>query len=182
MMWGMANLPALKMEILTSIFEMHLVITQEVLKNHKNWKQVYKYIDTTAGKGYIPESTIPGSPLIFLKCVNSSKIHMPYFAHFVEQSETNINELRQIVFDQSKLYSWQIENHVEFHQGDYSKIVPSLLGSNDDRELGLVFIDHSGDLPNFDTISEILQMRSKMEILLYLSARNIKRLHHLKHK
>lgn len=179
---GYGQFTGLKMETLTSIFEMHLAITQEVLKNHKNWRQVYKYIDTTAGKGYIPESTIPGSPLVFLKCVNSSKIYMPYSAHFVEQSETNISELKQVVHDQSKLHNWQIENRVVFYQQDYSKIVPSLLGLHDDRELGLVFIDHSGELPNFDTISEISQMRPKMEILLYLSARNIKRLHHLKHK
>jgi three-Cys-motif partner protein len=179
---GYGQFTGSKMETMTSIFEMHLAITQEVLKYHKNWKQVYKYIDATAGKGYVPESTIPGSPLVFLKCVNTSKIYMPYFAHFVEQSETNINELRKIVFDQSKMFSWQVKNYVEFHQGDYSKILPLLLGSNDDRELGLIFIDHSGELPNFDTISEISQMRPKMEILLYLSARNIKRLHHIKHK
>lgn len=179
---GHGEFTGLKIETLTSIFDMHLVITQEVLKNHKNWKQVYKYIDATAGKGFAPESTIPGSPLVFIKCVNSSKIYMPYSAHFVEQNEVNIGELKQNVYHQSKLHNWKIENRVEFYQGDYSKIVPSLLGLYDDRELGLVFIDHSGDLPNFDTISEISQMRPKMEILLYLSARNIKRLHHLKHK
>ncbi|MDK1081168.1 MAG: hypothetical protein QGD88_06780, partial [Anaerolineae bacterium] len=60
---GYGQFTDLKMETLTSIFDMHLAITQEVLKNHKGWRQVYKYIDATAGKGYIPESTIPGSPL-----------------------------------------------------------------------------------------------------------------------
>lgn len=179
---GHGEFTGLKMETLTSIFDMHLVITQEVLNNHRTWKQVYKYIDATAGKGFVPETTILGSPMVFLKCVNSNKIYMPYSAHFIEQSELNIDELKQNFYNQSKIHNWKTENCVDFYPGDYTKILPLLLDSYNDRELGMVFIDHSGDLPNFDTIIEISKLRPKMEILLYLSARNIKRLHHVNHK
>lgn len=179
---GHGEFTSLKMETLISILNMHLAITQEVLRKYKSWKQVYQYIDVTAGKGFVPNTNIPGSPLAFLKCGNASNIHMPYYAHFVEQNEVNLDELKKNTYEQSMLLNWQIENRVEFHEGDYSQIVPSFLGLYDDRELGLIFIDHSGDLPKFDIISEISRIRPRMEILLYLSARNIKRLHHLTNK
>jgi len=179
---GHGDFTGLKMENLASIFDMHLAITQEVLENHKSWNQTYKYIDATAGKGLVPETRILGSPLVFLKCVNSNKIHMPYFAYFVEQKEININELKQNLHEQSKIYNWSVSNQAKLFNGDYSEVIPALMGSKNDYELGLVFIDHSGELPNFDALSEISRLRPKMEILLYLSARNIKRLHHLTNK
>ena len=67
----------------------------------------------------------------------------------------------------------------KLHPGSYENVLPSLLGRKDDRELGLIFIDHSGELPSFEAIKLIGNLRPRMEILLYLSARNIKRLHHL---
>ena len=52
-----------------------------------------------------------------------------------------------------------------------------LFAEIDANELGLVFVDHSGEPPNFETLHEIAGLRPRMEILIYLSATNIKRLH-----
>jgi hypothetical protein len=53
---GHGKFTAHKMEILKSIFDMHLVITQAVLNKNPAYKQFYKHIDATSGKGYVPES------------------------------------------------------------------------------------------------------------------------------
>ena len=46
---GYGKFTAQKMEILKSIFGMHLVVTQEVLNNHPAFRQTYKYINSTSG-------------------------------------------------------------------------------------------------------------------------------------
>ena len=76
-----------KMEILKRIFGMHLAVTQAVLNKRPAYKQVYKYIDATSGKGYVPESIIPGSPLVFLETVFSEKFNKPFKIHLIEQEE-----------------------------------------------------------------------------------------------
>ncbi len=70
----------------------------------------------------------------------------------------------------------------EFHLGNYEQLLPRLLRHEEDRELGLIFVDHSGELPSFEIIKLVSELRPRMEILLYLSARNIKRLHHVTKK
>jgi hypothetical protein len=84
---GHGQFTSLKMDILRSIFDMHLVITQAVLNRHDYFKQTYKYIDVTAGKGYVPDSVTPGSPLVFLNAIYSGIFQKPYEAHFIEVKE-----------------------------------------------------------------------------------------------
>ena len=175
---GFGEFTALKMDVLEKIFDMHLAITQAVLHNRKSFRQVYTYVDATAGKGIVPGTTIPGSPLVFLNSVHSGNIHMPYQAHFIECEETNFHELEKNVLCRSKQCNLDITNRVQFHLNRYEHIIPTILGGINNRELGLVFIDHSGDLPDFNTIRDISRIRPRMELLIYLSARNIKRLYH----
>ena len=176
---GYGQFTGLKMEFLSKIFDMHLVVTQAVLDRQSFFKQVYKYIDVTAGKGYVPNSTIPGSPLVFLDAIHSDKFHKPFEAHFIEKKKMNFQELKENVYTYAKQNRWKIEEAVHYHHGSYQEIIPELLSTVNTRELGLIFIDHSGELPIFDTINYITRMRTRMEILIYLSARVIKRIHHL---
>src|SRR5574341_471927 len=178
---GFGEYTALKMEILGKIFDMHLAITQAVLTNHKSFRQVYVYIDATAGKGFVPESNILGSPLVFLNSVRSEKIHIPFEAHFIECEEINFCDLIGNVIRYSQQMNWD-NKYIKYHHGKYEELIPAILGEMNDREFGLVFIDPSGKLPDFDTTRYISQIRSHMEILLYLSSTNIKRLHHLTNK
>lgn len=179
---GFGEFTGIKMETLASIFNMHLVITQKVLKNHLNWDQVYTYIDATSGKGVVPDTDIFGSPLTFLKSINSLSVPLPFFAHFVEQNPANLIELQQNIEKFAAINDWNIRDCYKMHAGDYAAILPPILKIQNSRKLGLLFVDHSGNLPNFDAIANIINMRPKMEILLYLSARNIKRIHHLTNK
>ena len=64
---GYGEFTKLKIEHLAKIFGMHLAITQAVLKRSPYYKQYYRYIDITAGKGYVPDSLTLGSPLVFVK-------------------------------------------------------------------------------------------------------------------
>ena len=171
-----------KMKVLRSIFGMHLVVTQEVLNNHPAFRQTYKYIDATSGKGFVPESLILGSPLVFLDTVHSEKFYKQLRIDLFEQEEVNFTELQQNVIQYCKTKGLDFSRFGEFHLGNYEQYLPRLLGHEEDRELGLIFIDHSGESPNFEIIKLISQLRPRMEVLLYLSARNIKRLHHLTQK
>jgi len=179
---GFGEFTGIKMQTLASIFDMHLVITQKVLKKYLSWHQVYTYIDATSGKGIVPDTDIFGSPLTFLESVNSLDPPLPYFAHFVEQNTVNFGELQKNIGQFALINDWKIQGCFKTHLGGYANVLPSILKTVNSRELGLLFVDHSGNLPDFDAISDIIRMRPKMEILLYLSARNIKRIHHLKNK
>lgn len=179
---GFGKFTAHKMEILRSIFGMHLAVTQAVLNNRPAYRQLYKYIDATAGKGYVPESLIYGSPLVFLDSVQSEKFYKQYEVNLVEQEEVNFVELQKNVTLYCQNNGVNRDRLVKFHLGCYENAFPEILRGEDNRELGLVFIDHSGDLPNFEAIRVLNELRPRMEILLYLSARNIKRLHHITNK
>jgi len=175
---GYGELTPTKIEILKEIFDMHLAVTQAVLRKRSAYKQIYTYIDATSGKGIVPGSNIFGSPLVFLNSVHSQTIDMPYIAHFIECEEVNYLELKKNVFYYSNQQNWHLQNNVQYYHGEYEQKIIDILKKPDDRELGLMFIDHSGDLPNFDTIGHFSKIRPRMEILIYLSTTNIKRLHH----
>lgn len=179
---GFGKFTAHKMEILRSIFGMHLAVTQAVLNNRPAYRQFYKYIDATAGKGYVPESLIHGSPLVFLDAVRSEKFFKQFEVNLIEQEEVNFAELQKNISHYCQNNRIDRDKFVKFHPGSYENVLPTILRAEDNRELGLVFIDHSGDLPNFEAIKVLSELRPRMEILLYLSARNIKRLHHVTNK
>jgi three-Cys-motif partner protein len=179
---GFGKFTATKLEILRRIVGMHLAVTQAVLNNRPSYKQLYKLIDATAGKGYVPGSTLPGSPLVFLNAIHEEKFFKLYEINLIEQNKNNFNELQDNVAEYCAKRGWDDERLIKYHLGRYEKILPKILGQTNNRELGLVFIDHSGDLPNFDMIKTVSELRPRMEILLYLSGRNIKRLHHITNK
>ena len=179
---GFGKFTSQKMEVLKSIFDMHLAMTQAVLNNRPAYRQLYKYIDATAGKGYVPESLLHGSPLVFLDAIRTGKFYKQFEVDLIEQEEVNFAELQKNVSEYCQSHRMDYNKIVKFHPGNYEDILPKILRFEDNRELGLVFIDHSGDLPNFEAIKILSDLRPRMEILLYLSARNIKRLHHLTNK
>jgi hypothetical protein len=67
--------------------------------------------------------------------------------------------------------------HAIIHCCDYATIIPRLLAGEDDNQLGLFFIDPSTGIPDFEIVARVSEMRPRMEVLLYLSATNLKREH-----
>lgn len=196
---GHSNATITKMEVLSKIFDMHFMITQAVIRKYSSFRRKYRYIDMTSGKGYVPYSDIVskvervhalewsgrsllhngqllGSPLVFLTVAESEKAQIPYRGDFIEEIKGNYDQLAEAIRHQAVLSNWQdIKEKAFLHNNKYEKIIPDLFPSRDDKELGLVFIDPSGNKPDLATLRHITQMRPKMELLLYLAATNIKR-------
>jgi three-Cys-motif partner protein len=169
---GYGDLTEIKLSHFKKIMAMHLAITQSVLNKNFTHKKVYHYLELTAGKGFTPDGK-KGSPIAFLEEVEADNIKIPYQADFIECEPKNIQELEKILEKERRINSWK-GNNWNFHCCRYEKKIPELF-PNKALEFGLVFVDHSGDLPNFDILNYIAQMRPKMEILIYLPSTNIKR-------
>jgi hypothetical protein len=188
-----------KIEVLSRILDMHIQITQAVIRKYPAFRQCYRYVDATAGKGYSPidkrisklasfrppiwsnvslikDGKLFGSPLVFLTVVHSEKVKIKYRADFIECEEINRKELQSAVVEQFKENGWlEYDERVKLHPGCYQEIIPNIFTGVDDKELGLFFIDPSGESPDFELVNKMARSRPKMEILLYLSATNLKR-------
>ncbi len=170
---GYGEYTGVKIEHLSKILAMHMAITQAVIKKHASYYEPeYRYIDLTAGKGSTPNGN-SGSPIVFLDKAGEPKFDIPFRADLIEREASNIDELKKAISAHSTGASQQ--GKVNFHHGNYENVVPQLFKTKKDFELGLVYVDPSGDLPDFKTLAHITNMRPRMEILLYLSATNIKR-------
>lgn len=172
---GYGELTPLKIEHLSKIIDMHLMITQAVLRKNGYYHQWYHYVDLTAGKGHTENGTV-GSPIVFLEQAEAGKFNIPYRVDLIEREMSNLTSLESSIKTRSAQENWPTRN-LNFRHGDYQTIIPSLFKRKDKNELGLVFVDPSGDLPDFDTLSYIAKMRPRMEILIYVSSTNIKRLY-----
>lgn len=170
---GFGEYTGVKIEHLSKILDMHMVITQAVLKLHtRAYDLQYRYIDLTAGKGRTPDGN-PGSPIVFLDLVNTPKFEIPFRADFIEQEKENYDELVKHV-SAHPIFAANKEFIKPYH-GSYETELPNLLKTKREDELGLAFVDHTGNLPNFDSLNFIARYRPRMEILLYLPATNVKR-------
>lgn len=188
-----------KTEVLASIFDMHMMITQAVIKKYLSYNRKYRYVDLTSGKGQVPYSEIVskvnkirtlewsgknlvhegrllGSPLVFLTVAESEKLKIGYQADLIESNKDNFQELIKTIENYSKLNNWSsITSKVSLHNKTYEQAIPELFSSYNNKELGLFFIDPSGNKPDLEILKQISKNRPKMELLLYISATNIKR-------
>ncbi|MEZ4661516.1 MAG: hypothetical protein R2911_28530 [Caldilineaceae bacterium] len=122
---GYGEFTQIKIEHLSKIFGMHLAVTQAVIKKHKFFSRIYRYIDATAGRGFTPDGIV-GSPLVFLEQAEKSSFKLEYSADLIEREQSNITGLRQTVVESASIHSWLCSN-VQYHHGDYKNIIPSLV-------------------------------------------------------
>lgn len=170
---GFGEYTRVKIEHLSKIVAMHLAITQAVIKKHNTYyKREYRYVDLTAGKGKTPDGNI-GSPIVFLDKTNNTRFDISFRADFIEREKGNIDELKKAVATHPISTSGQ--GNIHFYQGTYETVILQLFKSKNDAELGLVYVDPSGNLPDIDTLNFVSKVRPRMEILLYISATNVKR-------
>jgi len=167
---GVSWVTPTKLDHLRAIMEMHVAITKAVLKKHPYYTQVYHFIDATAGPGKyeVDGEEVQGSPLLFFSVAEDQQLR--YRADLIEKEPVNVDSLREQL---PKLRC----GRAEIHCCEYGLMIPKLLSSKDESELGLFFVDPSTGIPDFDTIAYVSEMRPRMEVLMYLSATNLKREH-----
>lgn len=173
---GYGECTDLKIIHLSDILAMHLAITKAVLKKHDNlYHQKYRYFDLTAGKGFYPDGT-KGSPLVFLENIESAKFGYPYRADFIERNNKNIKTLETVITSEAKKNGWVCKD-IHFHHGSCQQKIPSIIITKNSKEFGLFFVDPSGEPPDFNLLKLVSELRPKMEILIYLSSTNVKRIY-----
>jgi three-Cys-motif partner protein len=156
-----------KLEHFGSIMDMHISITQAVLKKNPYYNQVYHYIDATAGPGIhiIGNERVEGSPLVFLRIAQARQLI--FQADLIEETQTTIDSLESNLL--------RIGNRrIVLHCCDHQILIPKLLAMQNPSQLGLLFVDPTG-IPNWATVSYVAEVRPKMEILLHVSATSLKR-------
>lgn len=169
---GFSDWTPLKLDHLNSIIAMHLSITKAVLQRNPYYRRNYLFIDATAGPGKysIGGRDLEGSPLLFLS--NAEKLRVPYIADLIEINPSNLESLTRNLP--------RVEmGTVQTHCCDYRDAIAALLDQEDKNQLGLFLLDPSTGIPDFDAVALVSKMRPRMEILLYLSATNLKRDHGL---
>jgi three-Cys-motif partner protein len=169
---GFGKCTAIKLEHLEKILSMHIRIAQAVQHKHHWCHPKYHYIDVTAGPGKYQVDGVPteGSPLVFIKAAQRNSL--AYSADFVERESNNIEPLKASIPENA-------QRNVRIHHGSYDEVVTKLTTIVDKTQLGLIFADPSGDMPCFETLASFSQQRPRMEILIYLSATNLKRQYHV---
>jgi 23S rRNA A2030 N6-methylase RlmJ len=100
---------------------------------------------------------VNGSPLVFLTA--AARHQQQYKADLIEIEKENLESLKR---NMPRPY----HGRVEYHLGDYRTVIPQLLPEQDESDFGLLFIDPSNGLPDFQTVTYVAQMRPKMETLI----------------
>lgn len=167
---GFGRWTPVKLDHLAAIMAMHVSITKAVLKKNPFYVQEYHFIDATAGPGRyeVRGEEVQGSPLLFLSVAENQQLR--YKADLIEKEAANADYLREQL-------PTLVYGRVEIHCCEYRAMIPRLLPSKDENQLGLCFVDPSTGIPDFDTATYVSEMRPRMEILMYLSATNVKRAH-----
>jgi hypothetical protein len=173
---GFGDATPIKLQVFDHIIKMHLAITQAVKDKYPaNYPFPYRYVELTAGRGYTPDGQ-RGSTMVFLDRVHSGSYHMPYQADFIDRENENLEALEQTVQAEAKMYHWDTVS-VRYQPYEYQAAVPLLFSTTNSTELGLVFVDPSGELPAWDTLKLMAARRPKMEILIYISSTAVKRIY-----
>lgn len=170
-----------KLEVFSKIAAMHVEITRAVVDRHK-WRRpdwTYRYIDLTAGAGLVPGSKMPGCALTMIEVLETGdEPRLNYRADLVEKDRKNYLRLQDSVQDYQD--TLQAPNgFVRYHRMAYQSAIPGLLSVGAAREFGMVFVDPSGDAPDLGALAAIADAKDKLEILIYVSAGNLKRSQHV---
>lgn len=123
----------------------------------------YLYIDLHGGKG-IDEDGARGSPLVFYDAISNS--NMPYRAEVYEKDLVSFESL----FDAcSPLPNFRLHNE------DHHEHIKRLPKNSDKRQFGVVYCDPTDINIPVELLQTIVDVYPKMEIIINISATNIKR-------
>lgn len=174
---GFSDNTATKQRDFRYFVRVHLNICKNgIFKRHqgKSWlSKQYHYIDLNAGPG-INEEYGEGSPIIFLE--ESKNLQVDTRCFFVDIEEDIINTLKDNI-----LTRFQNSSHTYFSMGNQKALeeIPRSiqLNAQNKQVYGLLYSDENGTIPPFDGLRHCFSQQhlEKIDILIYSSATNIKR-------
>jgi three-Cys-motif partner protein len=165
---GSSRWTRVKLQHLRAIMAMHVSITKAVLRKNPFYATEYHFIDATAGPGTytVRGKEVQGSPLVFLSVAEEQQL--AYKADLIERKAGNADSLREQLPPLQYGSAW-------VHCCEYGRMIRELLPSREADQLGLFFVDPSTGIPDFEAVAYVSSMRPRMEVLMYLSATNLKR-------
>lgn len=148
----------------------HRLFTCITLKPKNYWMNpTYHYFDINAGCGHDPTGAI-GSPLIF-HALAAKHPTTRFAGFFLEREEVNHAALEQYLHD-NPLDNCQLQAVF----GDHTDTLPRYFRwPRRDKMFGLLYADPSGVAPPFDLLADFASRYKRIDLLIYLSATNIKR-------
>jgi len=166
---GYSNCTDDKQDGFACMIGLHIKIVKDVMQNFtkKGWRypEKYHYIDTNAGDGVHPYYG-DGSPILFLKAAQRQMI--AHHGHFVEKSRQNAEQLKATVEELG------LAQYCTIYNDDHSKAIREIVGKIPRNAFGLAYMDPNG-LPSIDVLQLIAEKCPKMELLIRIPTRALKR-------
>lgn len=166
---GSSNCTDDKQDGFACMIGLHIKIVKDVMQNFtkKGWRypEKYHYIDTNAGDGVHPYYG-DGSPILFLKAAQRQMI--AHHGHFVEKSRQNAEQLKATVEELG------LAQYCTIYNDDHSNAIREIVGKIPRNAFGLAYMDPNG-LPSLDVLQLIAEKCPKMELLIRIPTRALKR-------
>jgi three-Cys-motif partner protein len=159
-----------KLNTFQSIVKTHLAIANRVIQKHHYYDRSYWYIDITAGPGRY--EGFDGSPLVFLK----EAIQQPGILFNVVLIEIN-NDNFDVLLRATDVFREYSNINLFMERGDHRELLKKYYGVIGPKRIGLIYCDPTGNIPDFDLLSEtsIIRLFTSTDFLVYMSAANAKR-------
>jgi hypothetical protein len=148
-----------------------------------SYSSVYHFIDATAGTGYLPGigNTSPVRHAIAAKR-HREKCDKPLRvkAHLIESNFEAAFALEKTLILEQRLMLQQPVYDSEIYEGQYQKIIQEeFFGHRRGKAkipfYGLLYCDPNGQSPEFELLRKLNYYHPRMDVLLHVSAGNIKR-------
>lgn len=160
---GCSEYTQTKQEQFAGIFRANYNAWRGVLAKQRWFDGNYTYIDLNAGPGHHPEYG-SGSPMIALEYLRQYGAR--YTAHLFERDVVNAQSLAALT-DESKN---------EFVHACDHRFIDQFVGNGRPNKIpGLIYSDENGNPPPFEFLAQLSKTFTRMDILIYFSATNIKR-------
>lgn len=145
----------------------------------------YQYIDMTAGCGYLPLLG-DGSPV---RHAIASEKHrrkrkgenpLRVSAHLIEENPDTFYHLQKTLDMKRKLMRCDPLYDSMIYNERYQKVIPEMFFRNGQSEngipcFGLLYCDPNGQIPEFELLKQLNAHHPRLDVLLHVSASNIKR-------
>jgi len=161
---GHSAFTEMKQKHLREILKTHMAIVKAITCKYSYLDPYYYYIDATAGPGKIGGEE--GSPLVFID--SARDIQLDYHAYFIEKVADNCLSLMKAISNTH-------HGNICICNQQYEYVLPQICQEYNDKQFGVLYIDNTNCMADLETLKTVVPLRPKIDILMYLSATNIKR-------